>query len=87
MCIRDRIGNGGRTIFNGFLFDDFFPANADADAKDDIVELVENEMAFALGATAGPMSGIPAAGPVGLAVLALAVAGLGAALLGRRFLA
>jgi len=81
------IANGGRTIFNGFLFDDFFPGSNDGDAEDDVVELVENEMAFALGANAGPMSGIPAAGPTGLAVLALAVAGLGAALVGRRFLA
>ncbi|MCL4806639.1 MAG: hypothetical protein KJ062_02415 [Thermoanaerobaculia bacterium] len=81
------VGNGGLTIWNGFLFDDYFPADADTDGENDIVELVENQMVAVLGATGQPMSGIPALGTTGLAVFALAMAGLGVALLGRRFLA
>lgn len=38
------IGNGGKTIFNGFLFDDFYPADKDADGVKDIVELLQNQI-------------------------------------------
>jgi hypothetical protein len=38
------IGNSGNTIFNGFLFDDFYPADTDTSGKDDIVEYLENQM-------------------------------------------
>ena len=43
------IGNGGRTIFNGFLFDDYYPANKDGDSIRDIVELLMNEVALVCG--------------------------------------
>ncbi|MEK7995782.1 MAG: hypothetical protein AAB403_18445 [Planctomycetota bacterium] len=43
------IGNGGRTIFNGFLFDDYYPADKDLDSVRDIVELLENEIAAVCG--------------------------------------
>ncbi|HVN74806.1 MAG TPA: hypothetical protein VMT19_00715 [Thermoanaerobaculaceae bacterium] len=72
------IGNGGRTIFNGFLFDDYYPGDANSDGIADAVELVENEMASALGAGIQP---IPTLDAAGLAVLALLLAGIGIALL------
>lgn len=81
------IANGGRTIFNGFLFDDYFPGDADASGKDDIVELVENQMALVLSGAAPVEREVPGLGPTGLAILALVTAGLGALLLGRRLLA
>jgi hypothetical protein len=40
------IGNSGRTIFNGFLFDDYGTADNDSDSKNDCVELLENEIQF-----------------------------------------
>jgi MYXO-CTERM domain-containing protein len=40
------IGNGGRTIFNGFLFDDYGAFDTDMDGIPDITELVMNEIAF-----------------------------------------
>ncbi len=39
------IGNGGATIYNGFLFDDF-PYDADGDGTKDMVELLANEIEF-----------------------------------------
>ena len=70
------IGNGGRTIFNGFLFDDFYPADNDTSGKDDIVEYVENQMVLLIdgpGAGGGPAVTIPvpATGPIGLLLMAL----------------
>ncbi len=68
------IGNGGRTIFNGFLFDDFYPADNDLSGKDDIVEYVENQMVLLIdGAGGGPAVTIPvpATGPIGLLLMAL----------------
>jgi len=73
------IGNGGRTIFNGFLFDDFYPADTDASGKDDIVEYVENQMASLLGGAiggaptpqTGPVVPVPAIGPIGLLLMTL----------------
>ena len=46
------VGNTGRTIFNGLLFDDYFPADDDGSGKDDIVEMVENQIQLVLGAAA-----------------------------------
>lgn len=43
------VGNEGRTLWNGFLFDDFAGTDEDADEKFDIVELIENEMRLVLG--------------------------------------
>lgn len=40
------IGNSGRTIFNGFLFDDYAAFDTDADGIPDITELVMNEIAL-----------------------------------------
>lgn len=40
------IGNSGRTIFNGFLFDDYAAFDADADGIPDITELVMNEISL-----------------------------------------
>lgn len=39
------IGNSNRTIYNGFLFDNY-PYDADGDGTKDIVELVANEIQF-----------------------------------------
>ncbi len=39
------IGNGGTTIYNGFLFDDY-PYDADGDGTKDIVELIANEVEY-----------------------------------------
>ncbi len=78
------VANGGRTIFNGFLFDDYSPADANSDGKDDAVELVQNEMAAALLAGVEP---IPTLGGAGLVVLALLLAGIGAAVVAGRRLA
>jgi hypothetical protein len=80
------IGNGGRTIFNGFLFDDYYPADADSDGVNDIVELVENQMVLALQSSFTPAEPIPVLGPAGIALLALALAMVGLAVLGRRLL-
>ncbi len=38
------LGNGGRTIMNGFLFDDYGTADNDGDTVNDCVELVTNEI-------------------------------------------
>ena len=51
------IGNGGRTIFNGLLFDDFGPADADTSGKDDIVEYVENQMSLLIEGSEPPEPG------------------------------
>lgn len=48
------IGNDGATIFNGFLFDDYAGVDKDGDQKDDIVELVENQMQLVLGGGTPP---------------------------------
>jgi hypothetical protein len=79
-------GYFGRTLFNGFLFDDFAPANADADGRDDATELGVNEVLWvnsfgncaANRAAAAPE--VPTLGEWGFGVLAL---GLGAAGLRR----
>lgn len=42
------VGNSDRTIFNGFLFDDFI-GDADADTIPDVTELLMNEIAFVTG--------------------------------------
>jgi hypothetical protein len=65
------IGNNNRTIFNGLLFDDYYPADADSDGKDDAVELVENEMIFLL-----PVQ-VPTMNEWGMIIFA-ALAGIGA---------
>lgn len=52
------IGNEGRTIWNGFVFDDYAGADKDDDGKDDIVELVENQMSLVLDAPV-PSEGCP----------------------------
>lgn len=83
------VGNGGRTIFNGFLFDDFSPANADADAYDDIQELIENEVRQTLAAGCAASRGtltqaIPTLGEWGLLASALALGAAGFVALRRR---
>jgi hypothetical protein len=42
------IGNTGRTIFNGLLWDDYYPADDDSSGEDDIVEMVENQIMYVL---------------------------------------
>ena len=42
------LGNGNRTIFNGFVFDDYGTADNDSDGRNDCVELIENEIRFLL---------------------------------------
>ncbi len=83
------VGNGGRTIFNGFLFDDFSPADADVDALQDIEELIENEVRQTLAAGCASNRGtltqaIPTLGEWGLLASALALGGAGLAALRRR---
>jgi hypothetical protein len=39
------IGNGGNTIYNGFLYDDF-PLDSDSDGTKDMVELLANEIEY-----------------------------------------
>ena len=46
------IGNDSRTIFNGLLFDDYQPADKDADAQKDIEELIQNEVELVCGGSA-----------------------------------
>ncbi len=57
------IGNSDRTIFNGFLFDDF-TGDVDGDMIPDVTELVMNEISFLLGASAPtmPCMGVPEGG-------------------------
>lgn len=38
------LGNGGRTLINGFLFDDFRGTDRDGDGSEDVVEFVANEI-------------------------------------------
>lgn len=83
------VGNDGRTIFNGFLFDDFSPANADADGLADIEELIENEVRQTLAAGCATSRGtliqaIPTLGEWGLLASALALGGAGVVGLRRR---
>lgn len=71
------VGNGGRTILNGFLMDDFYPGDADLDTVDDARELAQNQLfAVALAGCIGQPSPleIPTQGPAGLAVLAIILA-------------
>lgn len=53
------VGNSERTIFNGFLYDDF-TGDVDGDGVPDITELLMNEIAFLLGGSAptGPCVGL-----------------------------
>lgn len=83
------IGNGGRTIFNGFLFDDFYPGDADSSGKADIVEYVENQMVFLMegaGISSIPQVAVPVplTGPVGLFLMALMLVGIGSLRLRRQ---
>jgi hypothetical protein len=83
------VGNGGRTIFNGFLFDDFGPANTDADAVDDVEELIENQVSQTLAAGCAlaqpaPTQAIPTLGGWGLAAIGAALGGAGVLALRRR---
>ena len=53
------IGNNDKTIFNGFLFDDYDPADKDGDLQKDIEALIQNEIVLVCGqpapvADAGP---------------------------------
>lgn len=77
------VGYGGRTIFNGFLFDDFYSADQNANSIPDIVELIMNEVSLAL-QNVSPQA-IPALGGAGLLALMLLIAAAGAYLLARRF--
>ena len=54
------IGNSSRTIMNGFLFDDYEPADLDTDGKKDIIELIENEIMYLLGVNCGVTGPAPA---------------------------
>jgi MYXO-CTERM domain-containing protein len=42
------LGNSGRTIFNGFVFDDYGSADNDADGVNDCLELIQNEVRYLL---------------------------------------
>jgi len=42
------LANEGRTLINGFLFDDFWEVDTDKDGKADIIEYVENQISFLL---------------------------------------
>lgn len=44
------LGNEGRTLMNGFLFDDYRGFDEDTDGVDDILEFFANEAAYLLGA-------------------------------------
>ncbi|MGD8413848.1 MAG: choice-of-anchor D domain-containing protein, partial [Candidatus Latescibacterota bacterium] len=56
------LGNQGRTILNGMIFEDYLPIDDDGDGVPDIVELVENELVFV--GTGGWVAVDPAAGTV-----------------------
>ena len=63
------IGNDGRTIFNGLLFDDFYPLDDDSDGKDDIIEYVENQMVMLISGL--EVTPVPAMRPAGLLLMTL----------------
>jgi len=56
------VGNGDRTIFNGFLFDDYGSADNDRDTLNDVVELLQNEIQFLLTGSDADRDGYTAAG-------------------------
>jgi hypothetical protein len=80
------LGNGGRTILNGFDPRDFVGADADAD-DDDIDELARNEI-FAVGGTGcgsvPAVTEVPTVGHWGLGLLGLGLATTAVASLRRR---
>jgi uncharacterized protein (TIGR03382 family) len=54
------VGNSGRTIFNGFLFDDYGAFDTDTDGIPDITELLMNEIAsLAMIFPTAPCAGMP----------------------------
>lgn len=71
------IGNEGRTILNGFLFDELSPLDFDMDTRDDALELGINEVLFVNTPDCSTI-----AGPVVIAVPTLGEWGLAATLLG-----
>jgi len=71
------IGNSGSTIFNGFLFDDFYVADLDTDGIPDVVELIMNEVTFVTTGIQPSGRPIPALGWAGILVLVTLLAAAG----------